>query len=126
MIWIYQDNPPKVAVVEATTRSQDKTISVPPASAGPSTAAMMGLVRSRSTMPAKPPRAVANPAALPALISLRSAPAQNAGPAPVITMQRAAGSAMAMFSRTDPSYYDHLARFGEWDTSNDAAPEDLT
>ena len=33
---------------------------------------------------------------------------------------------MAMFSRTDPSYYDHLARFGEWDTSNDAAPEDLT
>jgi len=33
---------------------------------------------------------------------------------------------MAMFSRTDPSYYDHLARFGEWDTSNDATPEDLT
>lgn len=33
---------------------------------------------------------------------------------------------MAMFSRTDPSYYDHLARFGEWDTSDNAMPEDLT
>lgn len=33
---------------------------------------------------------------------------------------------MAMFSRTDVSYYDHLARFGEWDTSQDAVPEDLT
>lgn len=32
---------------------------------------------------------------------------------------------LAMFSRTDVSYYDHLARFGEWDTSQDAAPEDL-
>ena len=33
--------------MEATTRSQDSTISVPPARAGPSTAAMIGLVRSR-------------------------------------------------------------------------------
>lgn len=32
---------------------------------------------------------------------------------------------LAMFSRSDPSYYDHLARFGEWDTSQDAKPEDL-
>ena len=39
------------ACVEATTRSQDSTISVPPARAGPSTAAMIGLVRSRCTMP---------------------------------------------------------------------------
>ena len=74
---------PKVAVVEATTRSHDSTISVPPASAGPSTAAMIGLVRSRWTMPAKPPRWVASPPALPALISLRSAPAQNTGGSPV-------------------------------------------
>ena len=33
---------------------------------------------------------------------------------------------LAMFSRADVSYYDHLARFGEWDTSQDAVPEDLT
>ena len=33
---------------------------------------------------------------------------------------------MAMFSRSDISYFDHLARFGEWDTSQDAIPEDLT
>ncbi len=36
---------PKTAVRDATTRSQASTISVPPASAGPSTAAMMGFVR---------------------------------------------------------------------------------
>ncbi len=67
---------PKVAVREATTRSHDSTISVPPASAGPSTAAMMGLVRSRVVMPPKPPRAVESAAGL-TLISLRSAPAQK-------------------------------------------------
>lgn len=32
---------------------------------------------------------------------------------------------MAMFSRSDISHYDHLARFGEWDTSQDATPEDI-
>lgn len=32
----------------------------------------------------------------------------------------------AMTSTKDTSYYDHLARFGEWNTSDPAAPEDLT
>ena len=31
----------------------------------------------------------------------------------------------AMHSTTDVSYYDHLARFGEWNTSDPVAPEDL-
>jgi hypothetical protein len=38
---------------------------------------MMGLVRSRVAIPANPPRAVARVPARPALISLRSAPAQE-------------------------------------------------
>ena len=42
-------------VSAATTRSHDSTISKPPASAGPLTAAMIGLGKSRVTMPAKPP-----------------------------------------------------------------------
>ncbi|MFT6120122.1 MAG: double-strand break repair protein AddB [Yoonia sp.] len=33
---------------------------------------------------------------------------------------------IAMFSTTDYSNYDHLSRFGEWDTSDNAVPEDLT
>ncbi|WP_458792126.1 double-strand break repair protein AddB [Yoonia sp. MH D7] len=33
---------------------------------------------------------------------------------------------IATFSRADTSYFDHLSRFGEWDTSQDAVPEDLT
>ena len=33
---------------------------------------------------------------------------------------------IATYSRTDTSYYDHLSRFGEWDTSQTAEPEDLT
>jgi ATP-dependent helicase/nuclease subunit B len=32
----------------------------------------------------------------------------------------------AMNSTKDKSYYDHLARFGEWNTSDFAVPEDLT
>ena len=67
---------------EATTRSHASTISVPPARAGPSTAAISGLVALALAMPPKPPRAVARPPALPALISLRSAPAQNTGGSP--------------------------------------------
>jgi hypothetical protein len=76
---------PKVADRDATIRSHDSVISVPPANAGPSTAAMIGLVRSRWTIPAKPPRLVASPPALPLLISFRSAPAQNTGGVPVRT-----------------------------------------
>jgi hypothetical protein len=45
---------------------------------------MIGLARSRCTIPAKPPLAVASPPALPELISLRSAPAQNTGGSPVM------------------------------------------
>lgn len=33
---------------------------------------------------------------------------------------------LAMFATTDRSDYDHLSRFGEWDTSHDVMPEDLT
>tara|TARA_R110002167_G_scaffold359939_1_gene577076 strand:+ start:98906 stop:101842 length:2937 start_codon:yes stop_codon:yes gene_type:complete len=33
---------------------------------------------------------------------------------------------IATYSRTDISYYDHLSRFGEWDTSQTAEPEDLS
>ncbi|WP_333712146.1 double-strand break repair protein AddB [Yoonia sp.] len=32
---------------------------------------------------------------------------------------------LAMFSKGDISDYDHLSRYGEWDTSHDAAPEVL-
>ena len=74
---------PKRAFDEATMRSHARQISVPPASAGPSTAAMSGLVRSRATMPANPPFAVRSWSRRPALISLRSAPAQKTGGTPV-------------------------------------------
>ncbi len=40
--------------------------------------------------------------------------------------QRGYTARMAMFSVNDPSDYDHLSRFGEWDISDAAAPEDLT
>ena len=33
---------------------------------------------------------------------------------------------IAMQMRSDAGYYDHLSRFGEWDTSKTATPEDLT
>ena len=44
--------------VLATTRSQESTISQPPAVASPSTATMSGFLRSRLASPAKPPLAV--------------------------------------------------------------------
>jgi hypothetical protein len=44
---------------------------------------MSGLVRSRRAMPAKPPRAVVSSAPRPALIILRSAPAEKTGGTPV-------------------------------------------
>ena len=43
-------------------------------------AAMTGLVRSRLTKPANPPRLVCRSAAWPELMALRSAPAENTGP----------------------------------------------
>ncbi len=42
---------PNTAVSDATTRSHDNTISNPPASAGPLTAAMIGLGKSRVHQP---------------------------------------------------------------------------
>ena len=63
--------------------SHDSAISRPPASAGPSTAAMIGLRRSRVTMPANPPLGAIISPARPALISLRSAPAQKNSFVPV-------------------------------------------
>ena len=32
----------------------------------------------------------------------------------------------ALENGTDPSDYDHLSRFGEWDMTDDPAPEDLS
>ncbi len=57
-----------------------RTISKPPASAGPFTAAMSGLGNLRVTMPPKPPRFVASSPPLPFATFLRSAPAQNVEP----------------------------------------------
>ena len=74
---------PKRAAVDATMRSHDKAISVPPANAGPSHAAMRGFDRSLVTMPAKPPLAVLICRACPEATNFRSAPAQNTGPRPV-------------------------------------------
>ncbi len=40
--------------------------------------------------------------------------------------QRGYTARLALFSKTDVSPYDHLARFGEWDTSDTPHPEVLT
>ena len=85
---------PKAASSAATARSQASTISQPPASALPLTAAIHGLVRSACTKPAKPPRAVNRSLPRPAATSFRSAPAQKVPPpAPVITIAHRSGSA---------------------------------
>ena len=84
---------PKLACEEATARSQASTISQPPASALPFTAAIHGFLRSASTKPAKP-LAVNRLSTRPAATSLRSAPAQKASaPAPVSTTTHTSGSA---------------------------------
>lgn len=33
---------------------------------------------------------------------------------------------LALFTENEAGYYDHLARFGEWDSTDDVVPEDLT
>src|SRR6516164_1447804 len=87
---------PNTASSLATTRSQDRTISNPPARAYPSTAAMTGLAGGRWVMPPKPrpPAAEFSPAAKP----LRSIPAQKVPPAPVmiseVTSLRVSNSSM--------------------------------
>ena len=70
---------PNRAAVLATIRSHANANSVPPANAGPSTAAIKGLILSRATIPPNPPLFVAKLSS-PAEIALRSAPAENAGP----------------------------------------------
>ena len=82
---------PKRAVSAATTRSHESTISNPPASAGPFTAAMIGFGKSRVTMPAKPPLPRAMSLARPCATTFRSAPAENTSPAPVSTTARKRG-----------------------------------
>ena len=83
---------PNRAAVEATTRSQASTISVPPARAGPSTAAIIGLVRARRAMPPNPPRLVMIDGAFPAAMAFRSAPAENTDPSPVRMPTQTSGS----------------------------------
>ena len=66
--------------MDATRRSQVSAISVPPARAGPSMAAISGFVLERRTIPPKPPLVVDNSRKRPSEIALRSAPAENTGP----------------------------------------------
>ena len=65
---------------------------MPPASAGPSTAAITGLVRSRIVNPANPPRSVWIDAPPPAATTFRSAPAQKTGGTPVIMASHTSSS----------------------------------
>src|SRR2546421_12098019 len=71
---------PKAALVEATMRSQERAISHPPASAGPSTAAMIGLRRWRGAVAAKPPFLGAGPPAWAEGVGLGAGPADKDGP----------------------------------------------
>ena len=78
----------------ATTRSHDSTISKPPASAGPFTAAMIGFGKSRFTMPREAALAARDVGcARPCATTLRSAPAENTSPVPVSTTARTSVSA---------------------------------
>jgi hypothetical protein len=83
---------PKRAVSAAITRSHDSTISKPPASAGPLTAAMIGFGKSRLTTPANPPLPRAMSMPRPCATTFRSAPAENTSPAPVSTTARSSSS----------------------------------
>ncbi len=94
---------PKRAVVEATMRSAARASSQPPARAGPSAATITGLVRSRCTKPPKPPLPVVSSAAWPALMALRSAPAQKTSPAWVrIPIHRASSSSSRSMAASIP------------------------
>ncbi|MEO0905427.1 MAG: PD-(D/E)XK nuclease family protein, partial [Pseudomonadota bacterium] len=42
------------------------------------------------------------------------------------TVDRGYTARLALFSKTDQSDYDHLSRYGEWDTSDDPEPQVLT
>src|SRR2546421_7139403 len=82
---------PKAALVEATMRSQERAISHPPASAGPSTAAMIGLRRWRGAMAAKAPLLGLRPPALPEAVGFRSAPARKNVAPPATSPNQTAG-----------------------------------
>ena len=70
---------PKGADVAATTRSQARTISRPPPSAGPSTAATSGVRRTRRMIPYSPPRSVTlSPAAVMSLPALKTPASRSA------------------------------------------------
>ena len=86
---------PNRALVPATLMSHACRISVPPAIAGPSTAAISGLLSRRPLSSGSITDRSSSPIRAPGcsrVIALRSAPAQNAPPAPVSTQTRMPGS----------------------------------
>ena len=92
---------PNRALSPATRTSVAWRISVPPATAGPSTAATSGLVSRRPLSSASIRDRSAPPLRKPSpgcdrVIALRSAPAQKAPPAPVRTQARIPGSASTL------------------------------
>ena len=88
---------PNLALSPATRMSVACRISVPPAIAGPSTAAISGLVRRRplssgsTTDMSRSPARNCSPGCA-TVMAFRSAPAQNAPPAPVSTQTLISGS----------------------------------
>ncbi len=42
-----------------------------------------------------------------------------------MNVERGYTARLAPFTEAEASYYDHLARFGEWDQTNEIAPEDM-
>ena len=96
---------PKTALSPATVMSQASAISQPPASAGPRTAATVGLDSRQNRMtPSKSRRSTGRHSSWPcgvfAAWSCRSKPDENALPAPVTTRARMASSA-SMSSQAD-------------------------
>ena len=86
---------PNRALAPATLMSHACRISVPPAIAGPSTAAISGLLSRRPLSSGSITETSSSPSRAPGwsrVIALRSAPAQNAPPAPVSTQTRMPGS----------------------------------
>ena len=83
---------PNVAVRDATTRSQASTISNPPPTAKPSTAAISGFARLRRMMPYSPPRALV------VIVPVRSVPAENTLGVPVRMPTQSSGSSSSVLS----------------------------
>jgi hypothetical protein len=104
-----------------TARSQASRISVPPPKTKPFTAAIRGLSTKCRTMPAKPrPGWPGSWTVRPAASSLRSAPAQKARPAPVVTPTRDSGSASS--ARAEPAAVERaaLTAFVAWNRAGGA------